>query len=99
MNHDVLISKLEYYVVRGLPVKPLTHCVKIAGRTHCVKIRDGTSNCTPITSRALQGSVLQSYLFLVYVKDIHQSDSQASFHLFEDDTSLSFADKKTRSKG
>ena len=33
---------------------------------------------------------------LVYTNDIHKSDSEASFHLFADDISLSFADKNIR---
>ena len=38
----------------------------------------------------------EGYENLVYTNDIHKSDSEASFHLFADDISLSFADKNIR---
>ena len=62
-------------------------------RTQYVKIGGSTSKHTFITCGVPQGSVLGPLLFLVYVDDIRKSDSEVSFHLFADDTSLSVADK------
>ena len=65
----------------------------LSDRTQCVKIRGRTSKPALITFGVPQGSVLGPLLFLVYINDIHKSDSEASFHLFADGTRLSFADK------
>ena len=82
---------IEYYSVHGLPLKLMKSY--LLDRTQCVKIGGSTSKHTFITCGVPQGSVLGPLLFLVYVDDIHKSDSEASFHLFADDTSLSVADK------
>ena len=94
VNHDMLLSKLEYYGMRGSPLKLMNSY--LSGRTQCVKIGGSTSERALITCGVPQGSVLGSLLFLVYITDIHKSDSEASFHLFADETSLSFADKNIR---
>ena len=94
VNHDILLSKLEYYGVRGLPLKLIKSY--LSDRTQCVKIGDSTSKHALITCGVPQGSVMGPLLFLVYINDIHKSGSEASFHLFVDDTSLSFADKNIR---
>ena len=94
MNHDILLSKLGYYGVRGLPLKLIKSY--LSDRTQCVKIGDSTSKHAVITCGVPQGSVMGPLLFLVYINDIHKSGSEASFHLFVDDTSLSFADKNIR---
>ena len=99
VNHDILLSKLKYYGVHGLSLKLLMSY--LLDRTQCVKIGGSTSKHALITCRVSQESVLGQLLFLVYINNIHKSDSrvqssETSFHLFADDTSLSFADKNIR---
>ena len=95
VNHDILLSKLEYYGVRELPLKLMKSY--LSDRTQCVKIGVSTSKHAPIKCGVPQGSILGPLLFLVYINDIHKSDSEASFHLFADNTSRQEY-KKTRSK-
>ena len=80
MNHDILLSKLEYYGVCGLPLKLMKSY--LSDRTQCVTIGGSTSKHALITCGVPQGSVLGPRLFLVYINDIHKSESEASFHLF-----------------
>ena len=73
VNHDILFSKLEYYCVRRLPLKLIKS--NLTDRTQCVKIGGSTSKHALITCGVPQGSVLGPLLFLVYINDIHKSDS------------------------
>ena len=81
MNHDILLSIMKSY---------------LSDRTQCVKIGGSASKYALITCGNPQGSVLGPLLFLVFINDIHKSDSEGSFHVFADNTSLSFADKNIR---
>lgn len=67
-------------VLRGLPLKLMKSY--LLDRTQCAKIAGSTSKHAPITCVVPQGGVLGPLLFLAYIKDIHKSDSEASFHLF-----------------
>ena len=80
--------------MRGLPLKLMNSY--LSDRTQCVKIRGSKSKHALITCGVPQESVLGLLLFLVYINDIYKSDSEASFHLFVDNTSLSFADKNIK---
>ena len=55
VNHQILISKLEHYGVRGAPLNLLKSCLK--NRKQFVSVKYGV----------LQGSVLGSPLFLKYI--------------------------------
>ena len=94
VNHDILLSQLGYYGVCGLSLKLLKSC--LSDRTQCVKIGGSTSKQATTTFGVPQGSVLWPLLFFVYISDIHKSDSEASFHPFADDASLSFTNKNVR---
>ena len=64
VNHDVLISKLQYYGIRGILKYWFTSYLK--DRKQFTSIRNVTSDQRPILCGAPQGSVLGPLLFLLY---------------------------------
>ena len=76
-------------------------CIKLMNsylshRTQCVKIGNNISKHACITRRVPGESVLEPLLFLIFINDIHISDSEVSFHLLLNKTSLFFADKNIK---
>ena len=45
----------------------------------------------------IQGSVLGTLLFLIYINGIYNASSKLVFYLFADDTNLLYADKSLKS--
>lgn len=68
-------------------------CVKLMNsylsqRTQYVKIGNNISKHACITCGIPQESALRPLLFLAFLNGIYKFDSEVSFHLFTDDTSL-----------
>ena len=91
VNHEILLTKLEYYGVRGIAYELMKSYLR--ERLQCLKIRQTISDFRKITCRVPQGSVLEPLLFLIYINDIYKSDPIAEFHIFADDTALFCANK------
>ena len=91
VNHDILLSKLEYYGIRGLALdwfKSYLH-----NRMQCTEVGDTQSKLDYIKCGVPQGSVLGPLLFLLYINDITDSSKVFKFTLFADDTSLFYSHK------
>lgn len=91
LNHKILINKLEYYGIRGVPlalIKSYLH-----NRTQYVSYHNYLSCHQPITCGVPQGSVLGPLLFTLYINDIEHACPELNFILFADDTNLMYSNK------
>ena len=91
VNHEILLTNLEYYGVRGI-THELIKCY-LSEPLQCVKIRQTVFDFKNIICGVPQGNVLGALLFLIHINDIYQSDPIAAFHLFADDIALFCANK------
>ena len=83
VNHNILLSKLYCYGIRGIPFKWFENY--LFNRTQFVKIGNTKSNCETITCGISQGSTLGPLLFLLYINDLPNCSNKLSFRIFADD--------------
>ena len=57
-------------------------------RQHYVHLDNASSSLLPVKSGVLQGSILGSLLFLIYINDLPECINYASCRLFADDAKL-----------
>ena len=86
VNHDILISKLEHYGIRGTANNWFTSYLK--DRSQFVSILGFDSETKNISHGVPQGSVLGPLLFLIYINDLHFSIKHSKVFHFADDTYL-----------
>ena len=91
VNHDILLSKLEYYGVKDIPLKWFKSYLQ--NRQQCVKVNSNIADFQTLLCGVPQGSVLGPSLFHIYVNDIFLSAPKVPFHLFVDDTCISLKQK------
>ena len=92
VNHNILLSKLNYYGIRGTSLNWLKSY--LTNRLQCVNIGDTNSSNLPIDTGVPQGSVLGPLLFLLYINDIGSSSNILNFQLFADDTCVFYSHKE-----
>jgi hypothetical protein len=91
VNHNILLTKLEFYVVTGTTLKLITSYLE--GRYQKV-ILDGNlpnsnSDWGEIRHGVPQGSILGPLLFLLYINDLPKIvNDNAEVVLYMDDTSI-----------
>ena len=90
VNHNILLTKLEYYGVRGVAHAWFTSY--LSDRNQFVSLHGTNSEYQTLTCGVPQGSVLGPLLFLLYVNDICNCSSILEFHLFADDTNVFLSD-------
>ena len=86
VNHDILISKLDHYGIRGPANDWFSSYLK--DRTQFVSILGFESDTKKILHGVPQGSVLGPLLFLIYINDLHFSIKNSKVFHFADDTNL-----------
>ena len=95
INHDLLLTKLKHYGIRGTPLQWISNY--LTDRTHKCKVNGALSNKQPISAGMLQGSILGPILFFLFTNDVFQFDSaNIELYLYADDTAIIFtADNDT----
>ena len=88
VNHDIRLSKLYTYGVRGTPFKWSQSY--LCNRTQFVKIDEIESSMETITCGVPEGSTLGPLLFLLYINDLPNASEKLSFRIFADDTNIFF---------
>jgi len=91
INHNILLTKLEFYGITGITYK-LLKCYR-KGRYQRVVLNNYSSslcsNWGEITHGVPRGSILGPLLFLLYINDLPQiTDDNSKIVLFADDTSM-----------
>ena len=86
VNHNILLTKLEHYGVRGVSLKWFESY--LSNRSQYVFCNGVKSDILNITCGVPQGSVLGPLLFLLYINDLPNISSKLNFFLFADDTNI-----------
>ena len=86
VEHDILLSKLEHYGIRGLANEWFKSY--FSNRKQYVPINGYDSNLADVKFGVPQGSVLGPLLFLIYINDLNQTLKFCKVHHFADDTNL-----------
>ena len=94
VDHDILVSKLEYYGARGVAKQWFSSYLH--NRRQFVTINGFESSLKTIRFGVPQGSVLGPLLFLIYINDFNHSVKNSMVHHFADDTNLLYANKSIK---
>ena len=94
MSHDILLVKLERYVIRGIAKDWFASY--LYDREQFESIGDIVSDKGPISCGVPQGSVLSPLLFLIYINDITNCSNLFYFQIFSDDTNLLYSNKSLK---
>lgn len=84
--HNILLSKLEHYGIRGIPLQLLSSYLQ--GRKQRVRFEGQLSEWREAVCGIPQGSVLGPLLFLLYIEDLAVNVMSDDICLFADDTSF-----------
>ncbi len=88
VDHAILMNKLEYYGIRGVPLKWIESF--LSNRTQFVEITNVRSEGRVLSYGVPQGSILSPLLFLIYVNDVGSSVQKGHIVQYADDTTLCF---------
>lgn len=89
VNHDILLSKLEHYGVRGVALQWFKNYLSC--RTQFVQYNGHSSSSSNIKCGVPQGSILGPLLFLLYINDLCKVSKVLDMILFADDTNIFYS--------
>ena len=91
IGHDALLSKLEYYGLRGTELDWFRSY--LIDRKQVVNFGKETSNPCSITSGVQQGSILGPLLFVLFLNDVPVVLKHCQILMYADDTVIYFSAK------
>ena len=91
LNHDILLSKLHHYGVRGIALEWFKSY--LSDRSQFTVFNSQNSCISNLTCGVPQGSILGPLLFIIYINDIVFSSNYFKFIIFADDTNLLASDR------
>ena len=86
IDHDILLSKLSHYGVRGVALEWFRSY--LSQRSQYTTYKDVSSPQLNITCGVPQGSVLGPLLFIIYANDLPNSLNDSQCIIFADDTTV-----------
>ncbi len=89
VNHNILLSKLELYGIRGTSLKWFKSY--LSNRKQICSINGKQSDVNDLKCGAPQGSNLGPFLFLLYINDLPRCLQTTKARLFANDTTLSIS--------
>ena len=91
VDHNILISKLEHYSVRGTSLRGFESY--LSNRQQYVEFNGVSLESCEIKCGVPQGSILGPLLSLLYINDLCNVSKVVDFILFADDTNIFFSHK------
>lgn len=88
LNHNILIAKLDMYGVRGTMLSLIKSY--LLNRKQCVSHNSFLSSTEDIKSGVPQGSILGPLLFIIYMNDVFNINTEVQSIAYADDITLFF---------
>ena len=94
VNHNILLSKLEYYRIRGMALNWFR--TYFTQRTQFTIIGNEKASLREIKYGVPQGSVLGPLLFFIYINDMSKAIIHSRVKHFADDTNILYSSKSLK---